>query len=138
MKTIKVAIFVAAIGLSSLLLRSFFGSPDCESEVVRRAISADNKNEAVIVNEQCKKRSGPELRLKIISQATPEKSVSVIIGAATTTEVDVVWLSRSRLQFSFPTSFKVTQQPSEIGGIEISFVPKTSSNSSLHADAPRR
>jgi hypothetical protein len=138
MKTIKIAILVFTIGLSYLLLRSFFGSPDCESEVVRRAISPDNKHEAIVATEQCKKRAGPELRLSIVNRATPGKSIGVIIGAASTTDIDVVWLSGSRLQFSFPTSFKVTQQPSEIGGIEISFVPKVSSNSSLHTDAPRR
>jgi hypothetical protein len=138
MKAIKIAVFVAAIGLSYVLLRSFFWSPDCESEVIRRAVSPDNKHEAIVVTEQCKKRSEPELRLSIISQDSPTRSIGVIIGTASTTDVDVVWLSVSRLQFSFPTSFKITQQPSEIGGIEISFVPKPSSNSTLHIDATRQ
>lgn len=126
------------IGLSFVLLHSLFWSPDCESEVVRRAVSPDAKHEAIVETELCKKKSGAELRLNIVSQATPEKSFSVIVGAASTTDVDVVWLSGDRLQLFHPSSFKLTQEPTEIGGIEISFVPKPSSSSLLHTDGPRR
>ena len=118
----------ATIGLCFLFLQSFWGSPNCESEVIRRAVSPDNQHEASIWVEQCKNRPGPELMLSISNRETPKKRNSVRISAATTTDIDLTWLSGSRLQFSFPNSFNATQQPSEIGGIEIRFFSTSSSN----------
>jgi hypothetical protein len=136
MNRAKPLIFLlATIGLCFLFLQSFWNFPDCESEVIRRAVSPDNQHEASVLVEQCKNRSGPELTLSISNRETSKRRNSVRIGAATTTDIDLTWLSESRLQFSFPNSFNITQQPSEIGGIEIRFLPKPSSNSSLDTDA---
>lgn len=139
MKATKSALYLfATVGLSYLLLQSFSSLPVCESDVIRRTVSPDNRHEAKVVVERCNDQSRPQLKLSISKQATPKKSVSVSIGAATTTDVDITWLSESRLQFFYPTSFMVTQEPSEIGEIEIRFLPEFSSNSSLHTDAPRQ
>lgn len=130
--------FLASIGLCFLLLRLFWSFPDCESEVVRKAVSPDNQHEASVWIEQCNNRLEPELTLSISNRATPERRNSVSIGAATTKNIEITWLSGRHLQFSFPDSFTVAQQPSEIGGIEIRFHPTPSSNSSLHTGALHR
>ena len=76
------------------------------------------------------------IQLVILNPSKPNEGRSVAIGTASTTDLELTWLSGNRLQVTYPLSFELTQQPSEIDGIEILFVTKSISNPTLKQDAP--
>ena len=135
----SVIYILAAIGLAYVLLRVFFAFGPirhCESDGMRMAISPSKQHIAELKVEKCDDKPEPIIQLSISNPSTPNQSKSVAIGIATTTDIDLTWLSGNRLQVTYPQFFQLTQQPSEIDSIEIVFVTKQISNPTLKRDWP--
>jgi hypothetical protein len=139
MKIAKILTFVLAlIGLSYLvLMTSIWVVPACEVITTRIAISPSNQHEANLVIEKCPDKNEPKLELRIFNKNTPKQYRSIVIAAATSTDVDLSWLSDKKLQVIYPTSLQLTQEPSELDNIQLVFLVKNS-NSSFKRDALQR
>lgn len=137
----SVIYFLALVGLGSVLLWAFvsFGPiPSCKVTELRMVISPSKQHEARLVVKKCTDKNDTVLELSISDKTDPNRLHSADIGIATTTDVDLTWLSGNKLQVSYPLTFQLTQQPSELDGIEIEFVTKPISNTSFNTDAPKR
>ena len=138
MKIPKSAIYIlAAIGLAYVLLQVFLTLGPirhCETDGIRMAISPGKQRMAELKVEKCDDKPDPIIQLIISKPSTPDKGYSVAIGVATTTDLELTWLSWNKLQVTYPQSFQLTQQPSEIDGIEIVFVAKAISNLTFNPD----
>lgn len=129
----------AVIGLAYVFLQAFisFGPiPLCETTNIRVAVSPSQQHVAKLEVEKCNDKQEQVIQLSISNPSNPKLIQSVAIGTATTTDLDLTWLSGNRLQVTYPSTYQLTQQPSEIGNIEIEFVTKQISNSALKPDAP--
>jgi hypothetical protein len=109
----------------------------CETDGIRVAISPSKQRIAELKVERCDDKPDPIIQLIISNPSTPNQSNSVAIGIATTTDLDLTWLSWNKLQVIYPPSFQLTQQPSEIDSIEIVFIAKPTSNTAFERDAPK-
>jgi hypothetical protein len=140
MKIPKSIIYIlAVIGLAYVFLQAFisFGPiPLCETTNIRVAVSPSHQYVAKLEVEKCNDKQEPMIQLSISNPSNPNLIQSVAIGPATTTDVDLTWLSGTRLLVAYPPTYQLTQQPSEIGNIEIEFVTKQISNTTLKQDAP--
>lgn len=129
---------LAIVGLGYLLLTAFVSLvsiPSCEVEDFRMTISPSKQYEAKLVIEKCKDKTEPVITLNISNKLKPKELHSVVLGIATTTDIDLTWLTGIKLQVAYPVTFQLTQEPSELNGIEIKFVTKPSSNTSFERDA---
>jgi hypothetical protein len=140
MKIPKVIIYVlAVIGLVYVFQRAFisFGPISlCETSNIGVAMSPSKQHVAELEIRKCDDKPEPIIQLVMSNPSKPNQGQSVAIGIASTTDLDLTWLSGNRLQVAYPLSFELTQQPSEIDGIEILFVTKSISNPALKQDAP--
>lgn len=140
MKIPKSLVYILAIiGLGYVCLSVFvsFGPiPLCETTNIRMAVSPSKQHVAKLEVDKCNDKREPMIQLSISNPSNPNHIQSVAIGTATTTDVDLTWLPGNRLQVAYPPTYQITQQPSEIGNIEIEFVTKQISNSALKQDAP--
>lgn len=127
MKIAKILTFVLAlIGLGYLMLMtSIWLVPACEISTLRMAISPNKKYETNLVVQKCPDENEPKLELQIFSKDSPKQIHSSIIAAATSTDVDLTWLSDRKLQVMYPTSLQLTQEPSELYNIQLVFWSKT-------------
>ena len=128
---------LAVIGLAYVLLQTFFTFGPirhCESDGLRVAISPSKQHIAKLEVEKCDDKPEPIIQLNISNSSNTNQVKSVTIGIATTTDLDLTWLSWNKLQVTYPPSFQLTQQPSEIDGIEIIFIAKPISNQSFNPD----
>lgn len=125
MNILKPLVYVlAAIGLAYVSFLVFWSiSPSCEIADIRIAISPSKQHEARLIEETCPKHD-PSLVLRLTDKDTPNKSVNSTIAMATTTNVDITWLAENKLQVAYPQSLQLTQQPSQIDGVEIVFIAK--------------
>ena len=132
---------LAIVGFGYLLLTafvSFVSVPTCEVENFRMAISPSKQYEAKLVIEKCKDKNDPVITLNISNISKPKEFHSVVLGIATTTDIDLTWLSGIKLQVAYPASFQLTQESSRLNDIEIKFVTKPISNTSFNTDALKR
>lgn len=124
---------LAAVGLVYLLFLGFisFGPIlGCEVTDIRKTVSPSDRHHAKLVVRECKDDTSPMLELNLSNKLRPNKFHIIVIGRATTTDADLTWLSDTALQVSHPASFRPTQRPTELDGIEIKFVIKRSHTSS--------
>ena len=85
-------------------------------------ISPSKQHGAKLVVEMCPKQAEPKLELSIFDMATPNHTYSTTIANATSTNLELTWLSDNRLQVLYPPSLQLTQEPFELNGVEIKFV----------------
>jgi hypothetical protein len=132
MKIPKAVIYALAIvGFGYLLLTLFVSLvpiPSCEVEDFRMTISPSKQYEAKLVIEKCQDKTEPVITLNISNKLKPKEVHSVVLGIATTTDIELTWLSGIKLQVAYPVTFQLTQEPSRLNDIEIKFVTKPSSN----------
>ena len=124
MKIPKSLVYILAIiGSGYVLLIAIFSFiPMCKTSEIRMAISPSNQHGAKIVVEMCPKQAEPKLELSIFDIATPDHTYSTTLANATTTDVELTWLSDNRLQVLYPPSLQLAQEPFELNGVEIKFV----------------
>lgn len=128
MKIAKIlTIVLALIGLGYLvLMASIWFVPACEISTIRMAISPNKKYEANLVVQKCPDENEPKLELQLFNKASPQQIHSSVIAAATSTDIDLTWLSDEKLQVLYSSSLQITQEPSELDSIQLIFMAKNS------------
>ncbi len=127
MKLRKLALYsLAVIGLAFVALQLFVWlSPHtCWDNVIRTTVSPGREHEASLVITQCNDKAAPVLVLSVKNISGSNKEVMAKLGAATSTDIDLTWLSTDTLQVSYPPAFSLTQQPDDLNGIHIEFKEK--------------
>ena len=76
------------------------------------------------------------LKLSLTKSARADRSHTVVLGTATTTDVDLTWLSGTALQVAHSGAFRPTQIPTDLDGVRVEFIRKAQSIESS-ADAVR-
>lgn len=126
MRTLKLVVyFFAVIGflfVAGYVLMHFM--PYCEMDRFRMAVSPSQQHQASLAIENCRSKNSPIVRIEISERSKPDRMHAVEIGAATSTDFDLTWLSNASLRVAYPDKFVLTQQPSEIAGIAIIFAAK--------------
>ena len=129
-KVYRVAIYsLAVVGLLYvLLLVAVSAGPmsGCEVVETRRAVSPDDHFDARLRVKRCRDEVSPMLELSVAKSASPDRSHAVVLGKATTTDVDLTWLSGTALQLAHSSAFRPTQMPTDLDGVRLQFVAKAS------------
>lgn len=124
----KIVIYaLAVIGFVYLILLgsiSFGPISGCDVTDIRKAVSPGSGREAKLVVRDCPDEADPMLALSLTSAVDAKKSHMAVIGVATTTDIDITWLSDTALQVSHPASFRIDQQPTQLDGIAVKFITK--------------
>lgn len=132
-KTLTVVLALIGLGYLVLMASIWFG-PACEISTLRTVISPNKKYEANLVVQKCPDKNEPTLELQIIDKDIPNQIHSSVIAVATSTDIDLTWLSEKKLQVLYPSSLRITQEPSELNSIQLAFTTKNS-NPSVKRDA---
>lgn len=140
-KMIRSLIYIfALIGLAYVLFLVYFTvgpMSHCEVIDIRMAMSPTKLHVAKLEIEKCNDKNDPVIQLIISEQFKPKQSRSVTIGDATTTDLDLTWLTPNELQVAYPSSLKLTQEPTDILGVKIVFITKPISNTSFERGGER-
>lgn len=128
MKIPKSVIYVLAIigfGYCALLL---IASSDlirsCDSQPIVKLLSPSAQLEAKLYIEDCDNGRAPMVTLDVRNMATPDRSASVELGVATSNDFKVTWLSDTALQVFYPSTFKLSQEPSSVNGVDLRLIPQ--------------
>lgn len=129
MKIPKSAIYVLALigfGYCALLLVVSSGLVrSCESQPIVKLVSPSAQLEAKLYIDHCDNGRAPMVTLGVRNMATPDQSTSVELGVATSNDFKVTWLSDNALQVSYPSTFKLSQEPSSVDGVGLRLIPKS-------------
>ncbi len=124
-KSLSAALAILVVGylafglyLSSGLART------CRVDELAAVVSPNTRSVAKLQVEKCNYEPDATVVLDLSEKETPNKSVSSKLGVATTSDLEVRWLSDHRLQVSYPNTFKLSQSPPSLGGIDIELVAK--------------
>lgn len=124
----KIVIYaLAAVGLVYVLLLgvvTFGPGAGCAISEIKQAVSPGSRREAKLIVQHCREEADPMLVLSLTSAVDDKQSHAVVIGLATTTDVDITWLSDAALQVSHPVSFRIAQRPTALDGVAVTFVAK--------------
>ena len=128
MKIIKLlSIVLAILGVSYLVFGLFLSSGlarTCRVDQLVAVVSPNTRIVAKLQVERCSYETDAMVVLDISEKETPNKSTSSKLGVATTSDIEVRWLSDHRLQVLYPNTFKPAQSQLSVGGMEIELVGK--------------
>ena len=129
MKIVKPVIYALALvglGYGVLLLVVYSGLVrSCQSQPIVKLLSPSAQFEAELYIEHCNDGQAPMVTLEVRDSATPDQSTSVKLGVATSNDFKVTWLSDEALQVSYPTTFKLSQEPSSVNGVNLRLTPQS-------------
>jgi hypothetical protein len=117
MKTICAAVVA---GCLILLYQSSLISA-CETATIKTAASPGSHSVASLDSSQCPNQDEPELVLRMVEKDHPTKWRSVVIATTVPMNVDLLWLSERKLAIFHPATFKLSQTPTEISGVSLTF-----------------
>ncbi|GFE83587.1 hypothetical protein GCM10011487_55870 [Steroidobacter agaridevorans] len=128
MRILKPVVYLlAAIGLAFVALNLYLSSGlvrSCDVDSLTTVVSPDGQREARLRIVTCNYESSPMVTLSLSRQSTPKVEHSTRIGVATSTELDLTWLSNEDLRLSYPESFVLASTAPFLDGVEIQFSPK--------------
>lgn len=127
MKLYKPALYwLALIGLAFIGLQLFvwLWPHSCQDSIIRTTVSPGREHEAILIISKCNDEPAPKLELSIKKASEPNKFVLAKLGAPTSTDIDLIWLSTDTLQVSYPPTFHLDQQFDELGDVHIEFKEK--------------
>lgn len=96
----------------------------CQLQPVVKLLSPSSKLQAELFIERCDDKNPPMVSLGVRNMATPDQFNSVELGVATSNDFKVTWLSDERLQVSYPSGFRLSQEPSSVNGVDLRLVPQ--------------
>lgn len=141
MKLLKPIIYVfATIGFTFVAVNAYLSSGlarSCDVTSLATAVSPSTQRVARLQVESCNYRAEPVITLSISAEMNPKEWHSSSLGAATSTDMDLTWLSDETLQLAYPESFRLGSVSPFLDGVEVDFAPKKISNNSLNGDVAK-
>lgn len=138
MNLVKPLMYVfATIGCAFVALNAYMCSGfarSCELTTLATVVSPNTEHVARLEIEKCNYKAGPEVALRISSKSNPKAWDSSAIGAATSTDLDLTWLSDEKLQVIYPESFHPASVAPYLGGVAIALASKRVSGNSSNGD----
>jgi hypothetical protein len=138
MRILKAIVYIfAVIGVGFVALNVYMSSGlvrSCDGRSLATVVSPDGRREARLRIEKCNDEPNPMITLALSEAATPREEHSTKIGVATSTELDVTWLSNGELRLTYPESLSLASPSPFLNGVEINYVPKRISNNSFNGD----
>lgn len=118
---------LAAIGFVYVVVTLYVWSGlarTCTGNDVRTAVSPSLERTARIRVESCNDRDRPMVVLDLSDRSNPDRSSSVELGIATSTDLDLTWKSDHELSVALPSTFKLSQEPGAVGDVQLQLVFK--------------
>jgi len=115
---------IAALGVCYLILVAMGFFAQCQYEELRTVESPGSVHEAKLFLRKCRNDPSPivELRMSTTSKASEYQSFD--LGDASTTDIDLTWLSKESLLVTYPTSFKLRRTITDMDDVKITFKAK--------------
>ncbi len=101
----------------------------CEEVVLARASApagaSDARVTASVVNQQCTDLPSARLQLVLQHSDTPKQSRIAPLGDATTSDIDLTWLTERKLKIIYPATYQPTAMPRDIADVQLVWEKRT-------------